>query len=303
MPGEINQDLVSPAGVGRLDAVFSRLVSDFKLPLALYPVLFLTGLGAGFVDTIAGGGGLITIPMLLSLGMPEQLALGTNKLQATFGSASATWFYGRAGLIDFKACRLGVVFTLIGATTGSLLVSHLPPDVLRLSIPWLLLAIALYFLVQPKVGESDRQARLGSAGFHAIFGLGIGFYDGFFGPGTGTFWAMAYVLGLGYNLTRATASTKVMNCTSNVASLLVFAVIGQAHYGAGLCMGLGQVAGARLGSRVVIARGTRLVRPVFIAVVLALTARLLWKNFTAAPANQGLRTPAVQTGASPGDAR
>lgn len=257
-------------------------MSDFALPIALYPVLFLTGLAAGFVDTIAGGGGLITIPVLLSVGMPGPLALGTNKLQATFGSTSATWFYSRAGLIDFKLCGLGILFTAIGATSGSLLVSRLPPDFLRLSIPWLLLGIAVYFLLQPRLGEIERPARVGTAVFHGLFGLGIGFYDGFFGPGTGTFWAVAYVLGLGYNLTRATAFTKVMNCTSNIASLAVFAATGHAHYGAGLCMGLGQVLGARLGSRVVIARGTRLVRPVFIAVVLALTARLLWKNYFAA---------------------
>ena len=116
------------------------------LPLWLYPLLFLTGLAAGFVDSIAGGGGLITLPVLLSIGMPPQLALGTNKLQATFGSGSAAWHYGRAGLIDFNACTIGVLFTLIGATGGTLLVSRLPPDLLKQTIPWLLVAIALYFI-------------------------------------------------------------------------------------------------------------------------------------------------------------
>src|SRR6266508_4435698 len=91
----------------------------------LYPLLFLTGLVAGFVDSIAGGGGLITIPVLLNLGLTPQDALGTNKLQATFGSASATWHYGRAGLIDFRAGQLGILCTLLGATAGTLLVSRL----------------------------------------------------------------------------------------------------------------------------------------------------------------------------------
>ena len=123
------------------------------MTLGLLAILFATGLVAGFVDSIAGGGGLITIPVLLNLGLPPQLALGTNKLQATFGSTSAMWHYHRAGLIDFKACRPGIVCTFVAATLGSLLVNRLPPDLLRHSIPWLLIAIALYLLVQPKLGE------------------------------------------------------------------------------------------------------------------------------------------------------
>jgi len=257
------------------------LPADFAaLPFWLYPLLLLTGLAAGFVDSIAGGGGLVTLPVLLSLGMPPQVALGTNKLQATFGSGSAAWHYGRAGLIDFRACRLGVIFTLIGATLGTLLVSQLPPDALKQTIPWLLLGIAVYFLFQPKLGDTDVRGRMAPGWFHFIFGLGIGFYDGFFGPGTGTFWAVAYMLGLGFNLTRATAHTKVMNFTSNLASLVVFLAGGHVHFAAGACMGLGQLLGARLGSKVVIRKGTKLIRPIFIVVVLAITARLLWQNFS-----------------------
>lgn len=250
----------------------------FTIDYRLYPVLLLTGLVAGFVDSIAGGGGLITIPVLLNLGMPAPLALGTNKLQASFGSGSATWHYGQAGLIHFRDCRLGILCTLVGATVGTLLVRRLPEDVLRQLIPWLLVGIALYVIFQPRLGEQERRPRWSPGTFHLVFGLGIGFYDGFFGPGTGTFWAMAYMLALGFNMTRATAHTKVMNFTSNLASLAVFLVSGHVHFGAGLCMGAGQLLGARLGSKVVIRRGTRFIRPVFIAVVLAITVRLVWKN-------------------------
>jgi hypothetical protein len=250
-----------------------------SIALWLYPLLFLTGLAAGFVDSIAGGGGLITIPVLLNLGLTPQLALGTNKLQAVFGSGSAAWHYGRAGLIEFKDCWTGVVCTLVGATVGTRLVSRLSPEFLQQTIPWLLVAIALYFILQPKLGDTERRPRLNAHGFHVLFGLAIGFYDGFFGPGTGTFWAMAYLLGLGFHLTRATAHTKVMNFASNAASLAVFLHSGHCHFGAGLCMGLGQLVGAALGARVVIRRGTRFIRPIFIAVVLAITARLLWRNF------------------------
>jgi uncharacterized membrane protein YfcA len=253
-------------------------LSAFTLPLWLYPVLLLTGLVAGFVDSIAGGGGLITLPVLLNIGMPAPLALGTNKLQATFGSGSATWHYGQAGLIRFRDCRLGILCTLIGAAVGTLLVRRLPEDLLRQMIPWLLVGIALYVIFQPKLGEQEHRPRWGAGNFHLIFGLGIGFYDGFFGPGTGTFWAMAYMLVLGFNMTKATAHTKVMNFTSNVVSLVVFLAGGHVHFGAGLCMGAGQLLGARLGSKVVIRRGTKFIRPIFITVVLAITVRLLWQN-------------------------
>lgn len=259
------------------------LAEMHSLPEWLYPLLFLTGLAAGFVDSIAGGGGLITIPVLLNIGLPPQEALGTNKLQATFGSGSAAWHYGRAGLIDFHACLGGVIFTAIGAAFGTWLISQMAEDergqnLLRQIIPWLLVAIAGYMLVQPQIGERDLHPRMGSGIFHFAFGILIGFYDGFFGPGTGTFWALAYMLGLGFNLTRATAHTKVMNFTSNVVSLGVFLVAGHVHYLAGLCMGAGQLLGARLGSRVVIRKGAKLIRPIFIAVALAITARLLWQN-------------------------
>ncbi len=254
-------------------------MDSLAIPLWTYPFLLLTGLAAGFVDSIAGGGGLITIPVLLNLGMLPQLALGTNKLQATFGSASATWHYGRAGLIDFRAGQLGILCTLLGATAGTLLVSRLPADLLRQTIPWLLIALSLYLLFQPRLGDRERPARLNGHFFHLVFGLGLGFYDGFFGPGTGTFWAMAYLVGLGYNLTRATAHTKLMNLASNIASLMAFVAGGHIHFGAGLCMGLGQMLGARLGSKVVIRKGTAWIRPVFIGVALTITLRLLWQNF------------------------
>lgn len=244
----------------------------------LHPALFLTGFSAGFVDSIAGGGGIITIPVLLNLGLPPQVALGTNKLQATFGSGSAAWHYGQAGLIDWSECRLGIVCTFLGAAGGSLCVQQLDPALLRILIPCLLVAIALYSLLQPKLGATDRDPRLPRAGFYWLAGLALGFYDGFFGPGTGSFWVVALVTGLGFNLLRATAHTKVMNFISNLASLLVFIRSGELNWSAGLVMGAGQLIGARLGSRVVIRRGVRFIRPIFIAAALAITGRLLWLN-------------------------
>jgi len=239
-------------------------------------LLFATGLVAGFVDAIAGGGGLITLPVMLSLGGDPQSALGTNKLQATFGSGSATWHYARAGAVDLRDCGRGAVLTFVGAIVGTLGVRQISPHTLKVVIPLLLIAVAAYMLRHPQLGETNRGARMSRARFDLIFGLLLGFYDGFFGPGTGTFWAMAFVLALGFNLTRATGYTKAMNFSSNLCSFLLFALAGKVNYGAGITMGVGQLIGARFGSRMVMTRGTKFIRPVFIAVVLTITGKLLY---------------------------
>jgi uncharacterized membrane protein YfcA len=244
-----------------------------------FPLLFGTGLAAGFVDSVAGGGGLITLPVLLNLGMSPQFALGTNKLQASFGSGSAAGHYAQARIVPLRDCIRGFVLTLVGAALGSLAVQHLDPSLLRKLIPVLLISVAAYTLVKPQLGASDQPPRMGRAGFDVLFGLALGFYDGFFGPGTGTFWTMAYVLVLGFNLTRATGYTKVMNFASNLSSLALFLIAGKVFFVAGLTMGVGQLLGARAGARLVVARGTRFIRPVFLAVVLALTAKLIYENF------------------------
>jgi len=245
------------------------------------PLLFGTGLAAGFVDAIAGGGGLITLPVMLSLGGADpQQALGTNKLQATFGSASAAWHYGRAGAVDLRDCVRGCLFTFLGAVIGTLGVQQVGPHVLKVAIPLLLLAVAIYTLLRPQLGERDLHPRMTRFKFDIIFGLLLGFYDGFFGPGTGTFWTMAFVLAMGFNLTRATGYTKAMNFASNLCSLLLFALIGKVDYAAGAAMGAGQLLGAHFGSKMVMARGTKFIRPVFITVVLALTLKLLYDAYS-----------------------
>jgi len=240
------------------------------------PLLFATGLVAGFVDSIAGGGGLIALPVLLSCGLEPRHALGTSKLQSSFGSGSAAWHYARAGTVDLKDCRRGFTLSMLGAALGTLAVQQLDPSFLRRTIPVLLGAVAIYSLLRPELGAADRHPHMKRAVFDLIFIFGIAIYDGFFGPGAGTFWTMAFVLVMGFNLTRATDYTKVMNFASNLASLAFFLRAGQVHFDAGLAMGAGQLLGARLGSRMVVKRGTKFIRPVFIAVVLALTAKLFY---------------------------
>jgi len=252
------------------------------LPPWAYPLLFVTGFSAGLVDAIAGGGGIISVPVLLNFGLPPQLALGTNKFQSSFGSVSASWHYVRQGLVGLRACRLGILLTLAGALLGAWTVQHVDPRVLGRVIPVMLAAIVLYLIFQPRLGLEDGPARMGYPAFYTVFGLGLGFYDGFFGPGVGSFWAIAFVLLCGQNLTRATAHTKVMNATSNLASLALFAAAGLVHLAAGLVMAAGQVAGARLGAGLVVRRGSRFVRPAFLVMAGLTILRLLWLNLAGA---------------------
>lgn len=249
------------------------------LSLWHYALLFVVGLVAGTVDAVAGGGGLITVPALLNLGLPVPLALGTNKFQSSFGSVSASVHFVQRRAVRLSDCWLGITTTLIGAFLGAFAVQQIDADLLKHVVPWLLAAILLYTLLRPAIGTQDHPPKLGSVVFFTVFGLGLGFYDGFFGPGTGSFWAIALVLLLGQNFTRATATTKVMNATSNVASLALFAVAGLVHLGAGLAMAAGQLIGGRLGAHLVMTRGARFIRPVFLTMVTLTLARLLWVNY------------------------
>jgi hypothetical protein len=230
---------------------------------------------AGMVDAIAGGGGLLALPALLWAGLPPVQALATNKLQGTFGTFTASWNFIRRGEIDLKRLRVPILLTFIGSAAGTEAVQYLGSERLEAIVPGLLIAFALYFLFSPRIGDADAQHRIGHSLFGFLIGFSVGFYDGFFGPGTGTFFAAAFVLLLGYNLRRATAGTKVLNFTSNIASLLFFALAGEVVWQVGLPMGLAQMGGAWLGSHLVIRHGTALIRPVLVIVSLAISIRLL----------------------------
>jgi len=245
------------------------------LSLASLALLTLVGFVAGFVDSIAGGGGLLTVPALLAAGLPPHLALGTNKLQSSFGSLTAALSYRCGGLVRFRQVWTGVLFTALGAGAGTWIIQRLSTGFLGLLIPLLLAAIFVYMLLQPRLGEEDRQHRLPAAAFYPLAGLGLGFYDGFFGPGTGNFWTILMVVLLGYNLKKATAHTKVVNFTSNAVALATFAIGGHVLLLPGLLMGAGQLSGALIGSRLVVRRHVRFIRAVFLTVVGATILKLL----------------------------
>jgi uncharacterized protein len=245
---------------------------------ATLALLILAAFVAGFVDSIAGGGGLITLPALLLAGVPPVEAVATNKLQSTFGTAMASYRYWKAGLVDTRDIKTHVVATLAGAAMGAALLPCLNPAVLSRLIPALLIAIALYFAFGPKPSDQDRKARLSPLAFAVGVAAPIGFYDGLFGPGTGSFFALGFVTLAGYGLLKATANTKVLNLASNAAGLAVYMLTGSVIYPVGLAMAAGQTLGAMAGSAAAISNGAAFIRPILVAVCCAVAIRLLLKS-------------------------
>ncbi len=252
-----------------------------EFELYYYVIFLLTGVVAGFIDAIAGGGGIITIPVLLASGMPPHIALATNKLQGTFGSGMASFNFIAKGFISWKEVYVGVIYTFIGAAIGTYAILLIDASVLAKVIPLMLVAIFIYTLLSPKLGASDKHALMGRNLFYAIFGVALGFYDGFFGPGTGTFWTFALVGLLGLNLKKATAHTKVMNFTSNIVSLAVFLLSGNVLLLAGLTMGIGQLLGANIGSNMVIKKEVGFIRAFFLTMVGLTLLKLIYSSYIA----------------------
>jgi uncharacterized membrane protein YfcA len=248
--------------------------------LNLFFLLFLVAIFAGFVDSIAGGGGLIVLPAMLILGIPPLEALGTNKLQAQFGSASATIAYARRGHVDLKKQFPMALMAFLGGIVGAIIAAFVPPDILRMIMPFLLIAIAIYFAFKPNLSDLDSHRRITPI----LFGLTIvplvGFYDGIFGPGAGSFYMLAFV-GLA-GLLKATAHTKLLNFGSNFGSFLVFTVSGAIMWKLGLIMGLGQFVGAQIGSRLAMKNGAKIIRPLLVISCIAMATKLLIDSGTLA---------------------
>lgn len=238
-------------------------------------LLFSLALIAGLVDAIAGGGGLITVPALLWVGLGPLETLATNKAQGVFGTASASVHFWRQGLIDWRTAGLAFLCAFAGAASGVLFIRHLGGNFPPWLIPGLLIAFSLYFLVSPRVSDFDARQRLGQGAFAFLIAFPIGFYDGFFGPGTGTFLAMGYIALLGYNLRRATAHTKLLNFASNLAAILFFIPGGHVLWRYGLVMAAGQFMGAWLGAHLAMRHGARLIRPLLVIASLAVSLKLL----------------------------
>jgi len=248
-------------------------MEDLSLTLAL--LLIAAAFLAGFVDSIAGGGGLIAVPALLLAGFTPVEALGTNKLQGLFGSASATFAYARKGHVDLQTQLPWAALSATGAALGALLATVIPGELFRAFLPFLLIAIALYFAFKPNMNDIDRARRLSPFLFGLIIVPLIGFYDGVFGPGAGSFFMLGFVALAGYGLLKATAHTKLLNFASNLGAFLIFAFVGVISWKVGLIMGAAQFAGAQVGSRLAMKNGAKIIKPLLVITCVALAAKLI----------------------------
>lgn len=248
------------------------MTPDLWVHLALGAVAVL----AGFVDAIAGGGGLIAVPALLAAGLPPVAALATNKAQSVVGTFTAALTYWRAGFVDMRRLLVPVAVTFAGSFLGALTVRSVDTSALEVAVPILLIAVAGYFLVAPKLTDADRAARLGFLVFAPVMGLAIGYYDGIFGPGTGSFFTIGFVTLFGLGITRAAASTKVLNVSSNVGALALFVPAGEVLWTLALVMAAGQLIGAYVGARIGIRFGARLIKPMVAVISVAMAIKLLF---------------------------
>ncbi|WP_437682696.1 TSUP family transporter [Sorangium sp. So ce131] len=240
--------------------------------------LFAVASVAGFIDTLAGGGGLLTVPALLLAQVPPIQALATNKLQGSFGTLTAASVLLRKRLVRFADVRALFVCALLGAAAGAAVVQFIDPRALDVVIPVVLIGIALYFLLAPRAGDVDSAPRVGEPLYRALIVPAIGFYDGVFGPGTGSFFSLAGVSLRGQNLVTATATAKVLNFATNIASLAVFVAGGKVVWLTGAAMIAGQVIGAYAGSQVVVKGGTRIIRPLIVTVCVVMVGRYFWQK-------------------------
>ncbi|GAB3095365.1 TSUP family transporter [Aestuariicella hydrocarbonica] len=245
------------------------------LSVGMFVFLTIIGFVAGFISAIAGSGGLIVLPVLLAAGIPPLNALATNKFQSVFGTLSSALNFLRKGHIDLGSMKASLVYAFVGAVCGTLIVQQLDSEMLEMMLPYLLIGLALYVAISPRMSDEDSVPRWPAKRFDALIGGGIGFYGGFLGPGMGSFYAVAFSSLRGFNLRKATAHTKPLVLITNTTSMVIFILAGQVVWGLAIAMAAAQFIGARLGSQLVIHKGAALIRPVLVVVILVLALKLL----------------------------
>lgn len=247
-----------------------------ELTTQLISILFFVALMAGFIDAMAGGGGLLTIPALLLTGMNPVAVLATNKLQACAGSFSASVTMIKKGLIHPKMMKIALLFAFVGSGVGTILVQLSPPEFLQKALPFVIGAVGIYTLFSPNLGKLETTPKMSQKLYERTIAPLIGLYDGYFGPGTGTFFSLSQVVLRGRDLVQATARAKLLNFATNIASLIFFVLGGQVVWVVGLVMTAGQLVGAYLGSHMVVKGGAKFIRPVIVVVCFCMVAKLVW---------------------------
>ena len=242
----------------------------------IYLFIVAVGLIAGFIDAIVGGGGLLTLPALIAIGVPTRLVLGTNKLAASMAVLSSTWVFWRKNLFRVQAWSWVMVAAIIGAGIGTCAVHLLNTIWLAKLIPILIIIIVIYMALPKSLKNKGRPHDYAPPKFSGcLMGTGLGFYDGFFGPGTGSFWATGLVFFYKMDLVQATAVAKLMNFVSNITAAIVFAVYGTIDYPIAIALMLGYVSGSYFGAHSAIRHGQKLIKPIFLIVVSVIAVKLI----------------------------
>ncbi|WP_143591229.1 TSUP family transporter [Thermoactinospora rubra] len=252
------------------------------MPLEQVVVLLVAAVGAGWIDAVVGGGGLVQLPALMVAGVSPVQAMATNKLSSVFGTASAAATYALTTKVDRGVAVPAGVLAVGSAGLGALAAAAVSAKVLRPVVMAVLLAVALLVTLRPAMGavpSPHLRTRARTAAAVAVGGVGIAFYDGVMGPGTGTFLIIAFTTILGLDFVHASATAKIVNTGTNVGALVVFAWQGHLLWGLGLGMAVCNVAGAQLGARMALRRGTGFVRVVLLCVVAAMVVRLAWMQW------------------------
>ncbi|MBI0066544.1 TSUP family transporter [Commensalibacter sp. M0134] len=230
--------------------------------------LFFIGLIAGTIDTLAGGGGLITVPALLFTGINIIPALGTNKLQSAIGELSATLRFWKSGQLSFHGLAIPLFFTVIGSAIGTITLQYSADQTLNKIVPWLLLAILLYYYLFPNLHFNLEKRQLPiKPKILPWMGTVIGFYNGFFGPGTGAIWTISLMQIYKLRINTATIITKPLNIAGNITALSIFISGGQINYFSAFIMGVGSFIGGQIGASLVIYKSSRFLRVFFLIVM------------------------------------
>lgn len=244
----------------------------------------MASLCAGLIDSMVGGGGLITIPSLFSLfpNTPHAMLFGTNKMSAVVGTSSAAYRYSKAVKTPWAAVLPATATALFASFAGSYVVTQFPPEPLKKALPIVLLVVAVYTFMNKNLGavHLPKLSPLGAFGVSALMGTIIGFYDGFFGPGTGSFLMLGFVVLFGFNFLVASASAKFVNVGCNLASLAWFAPSGNIMWGYAAWMAVWNLAGAQLGAHLAIRHGAGFVRKILLLVVSMLICKTAWDAYS-----------------------
>lgn len=246
--------------------------------LIICPLIFL----AGFIDSIAGGGGLISLPSYLFIGLPSHAALGTNKFSSSVGTLIATLRYVKNRQVHYKSAIAAAIAALAGSYSGALLAMAFDEKFLRVFLVFMLPVIVVFVLTRKSFGEESTISEMSNKKvilLSSATGLVIGAYDGFFGPGTGTFLILAFTGVIGLDLATASGNTKIVNLSSNIAALVAFIAGGSVVFAVGIPAAVCGMLGNWLGSGLAIKNGAKVIRPVFVGVIALLFGKVLWDLF------------------------